>query len=319
MKNLFYWLVNISFFIFVSLLVFIYVFEENVISELLSHFLFFYFLISIFYVIFYLFTKKGMLLGAACVLCALGAWGWASLLIPEREIRESFQGEEVSLYVLNIWYKIQNVEKVLKQIEEKKFPQMVVIQEATPALVEALSSLKSIYPHIFQAPQEGSRGVVIFSKIPIVRAQRVGFSCTRNHYTILECLTPQNKRPFVVVELHASSPGGDFEMTQRCAELEEMVQVIASLPQEHKILVGDLNTTPYSAYFKNLMAGSRLKNAMQGFRSQGTWPTYAPSFLRIPLDHVLLTSALCVSQQEVCSCVGSDHLPVLTHIKIPIH
>lgn len=221
------------------------------------------------------------------------------------------------MYALNVWFQIQNIEKVLDQIKAKNFPQIVIVQEATPELIAALSPLKETYPYVFEDPQGGAYGMVLFSKIPLLEARRVRFSCTQNHYTILEFLTPQNKKTFVMVELHASSPGRDFKMTKRQMELEEIALVISSLPQEHKILVGDLNTTPYSAYFKKLMSEEKLKNAMQGFRAQGTWPTYVPSFLRIPLDHVLVTPSVCVSQQEVCPCVGSDHLPVLTHIKIP--
>lgn len=317
MKKFLNLLVDVSFFLLMTILVVAYVLPTSGLGELLSHFLVLYSFSCAVYVVIYAFLKRKIFFSAACILCALTTWGWVSCFLPASKVAHTGEGEEISLYALNIWFKIDNTQKVLHQIKEKNYPQIVLLQEVTPELIEELSPLKEIYPYVFKAPQGGAYGMVLFSKLPIVSARRVPFECTKNHYTLLEFLTPRHKIPFVVVELHASSPGGDVEMTKRRQELEEIGQVISRLPYEHKILVGDLNTTPYSSYFKKLLMQDKMKNAMEGFRFQGTWPTYLPSFLRIPLDHVLVTPSLCVRQQEVCSCVGSDHSPVLTHMTIP--
>lgn len=105
-------------------------------------------------------------------------------------------------------------------------------------------------------------------------------------------------------------------MNQRKQELEEISTIITQLPNEHKILIGDLNTTPYSPYFHELQKNSGLKNAMQGLRIQGTWPSDVPFFLRIPLDHLLVSSKICVIKQAICPNLGSDHMPILSHLRL---
>ncbi len=55
---------------------------------------------------------------------------------------------------------------------------------------------------------------------------------------------------------------------------------------------------------------------MQGLRIQGTWPSFIPFFLRIPLDHLLVSDNIHIIKQEVGPPVGSDHLPILTKINL---
>ena len=105
-------------------------------------------------------------------------------------------------------------------------------------------------------------------------------------------------------------------MLQRKEELEELSNIIFNLPNENKILIGDLNTTPYSPYFSQLLKDSGLLNSMQGLRILGTWPADLPFFLRIPIDHLLVSKNIQVVKQEICPHVGSDHLPILTSISI---
>lgn len=252
----------------------------------------------------------------AFTVCVLTAYPWVFLLTSVDRLKHSDEGEAVSILQLNIWFRINKVEEVLAYIKEKDFPDVVLIQEATPDLVDQLGPLKASYPYIFAAPQYGAYGMILFSKIPIARAQRNKFNQGDNQYTIVDFKTLKSKIPFTLIELHASSPARDSQMNQRRQELEEIAKIVAQLPNEHKILIGDLNTTPYSLYFAQLLKNSGLVNSMQGLRIQGTWPSYIPSFLRMPLDHLLASDSICVMHQEVCPSVGSDHLPVLTHIRM---
>lgn len=316
MKKYILFTVNISFFCFVGILGFTYLNRTSGYSELLSHFAFSFFLISIIYSAFYMFYRNKLFIVFAFISCVVTAYPWISLLAPADRSKHTSVGDEVSILQLNIWYAINDVEGIINYIKEKEFPDIVLIQEATPDLVDRLGSLKVSYPYTFEAPENGAYGMILFSKIPISKAQRNKFDRGNNHYTLVDFRTLKNNIPFTLIELHACSPAGDSQMNRRRQELEEISKITSQLPNKHKILIGDLNTTPYSPYFTKLLKDSGLVNSMQGLRIQGTWPSYIPFFLRIPLDNLLVSDKIHVVKQEICPPVGSDHLPVLTYIRM---
>jgi hypothetical protein len=45
------------------------------------------------------------------------------------------------------------------------------------------------------------------------------------------------------------------------------------------------------------------------------WPTWAPSFLRVPIDHIFVSSSWRVIDRRLGPMVGSDHLPVLVDLQ----
>ena len=91
---------------------------------------------------------------------------------------------------------------------------------------------------------------------------------------------------------------------------------LAALPavvKEQKypvLLIGDLNTTPWSSHFKRLVNKSGLKNSMKGFGHQPSWPS-DQFFLRIPLDHILHAPEIAIHNRMILKDVGSDHFPVI--------
>ena len=84
---------------------------------------------------------------------------------------------------------------------------------------------------------------------------------------------------------------------------------------ELALVVGDLNTTPWSPYFKDLLKLGALRNSMKGWGVQTTWP--ATSYpLRIPIDHALHSPGLVILNREIGPDVGSDHLPVILDVHV---
>ena len=74
-------------------------------------------------------------------------------------------------------------------------------------------------------------------------------------------------------------------------------------------LLGDLNLTPWSPYFGRFLKETKLHNSARGRGLQPTWPTYFYP-LRIPIDHCLYSPEISVIKRQVCSDIGSDHLPL---------
>lgn len=137
--------------------------------------------------------------------------------------------------------------------------------------------------------------MALYSKIPIVNSERIFFSGHENGYTIASFKTPLKQIEFVIFELHAVSP----PFKRRRFELKQTALHILRYNAANKILIGDFNTAPYSPYFKRLQKISGLKNSMLGHGITGTWPSFLPRPLRIPIDHVLISDQIEILRRDV--------------------
>jgi endonuclease/exonuclease/phosphatase (EEP) superfamily protein YafD len=75
------------------------------------------------------------------------------------------------------------------------------------------------------------------------------------------------------------------------------------------LLVGDLNVTPFSPYFSDLLAQTGMEDARRVYGFHGTWPTWMP-LLQISIDHCIADPQLEVMRVARGPDVGSDHYPL---------
>jgi len=81
--------------------------------------------------------------------------------------------------------------------------------------------------------------------------------------------------------------------------------------------MGDLNATPWSPYYRQLLKGSGLRNTRQGFGILPTWPSWSLlDGLRIPIDHCLVSSTIEVIDIKTAQIKGSDHLSLVIDIAV---
>ena len=81
-------------------------------------------------------------------------------------------------------------------------------------------------------------------------------------------------------------------------------------------MAGDLNATPWSHGFRQLVRPRGLRDSALGRGVQPTWNArcWAP---RIPIDHVVVSPEVQVSARTIGPDVGSDHLPVEATLVVP--
>jgi endonuclease/exonuclease/phosphatase (EEP) superfamily protein YafD len=297
---------------------------ENVFSEILSHFCLQYLLISLLFLVVYCFLKKWK----AVVVALLLFISFSSILIPfyvSPDAKKNEKFEDITLLQFNINYRHEDVNKVVDWINgfhsktegsATEIPDIVLIEEATPEIAKKLNALSAYYPYKISEAETGAYGMVLYSKIPINNYERKYFSRFSGQYTVAYMSTPNIKIPFVLVELHARSPGHIEKLNPRRFQLEEIANFISCLSCTGKILVGDLNTAPYSPYFKKLEKISGLRSFMRGHGVSGTWPNFLPFLCRIPLDHVLVSAHVETLERNVNSDLGSDHFPVTSRLRI---
>ena len=79
--------------------------------------------------------------------------------------------------------------------------------------------------------------------------------------------------------------------------------------------VGDLNVTPWSWPFRNLLTKGETRNSQIGFGLQPTFAATSFAFLRVPIDHLLHSDALLIRDRRLGPSLGSDHFPLLVNLE----
>lgn len=280
---------------------------------------------------------------AAAVLCGLAFWLKASL--PSRmgglflfilciakllmayqapSIQHAGEHESLILFQLNILYANANPSGVAEHIlslPEKdpqrplssQQPDVLVFQEATEEIREALLPLEKHYPYLFANTRNDAFGSLIYSKLPFASQQRLAFPDSWNSYSLLTLHTPRLAIPLTLIELHTLPPVSDSAYHIRNQELINISGVAQQHLSQATLLVGDLNITPYSRWYQELEKNAGLSNAMRGITFEGTWPAAIPLPLRIPIDHLLISDKIEVKERVTGPDLDSDHLPV-THV-----
>lgn len=250
------------------------------------------------------------------------------LFIPRHIIRSDVY-EDVTILQFNINYSNPNADAIagwinnyatinstIDRLTQQARPDIVVLQEVSPDIAAKLTLLTETFPYHFIAPKEGAFGVAVFSRIPIRDSVRKHFADSWNEYTEIHFHTLAQGITFNLTELHAMPPAGKQNSAQRNAELKEITVVTNQQGESSKILIGDMNITPYSPWFWQMERSTRLNNSMQGKAVAGTWPSFLPALLRIPIDHVLVSDNIEVLERLVEKSHDSDHLPVVTKLRI---
>jgi endonuclease/exonuclease/phosphatase (EEP) superfamily protein YafD len=109
-------------------------------------------------------------------------------------------------------------------------------------------------------------------------------------------------------------PVGKRLYDTRNTQLSSLVELLDDF-SGNKVLVGDLNASVWDIHYRNLEKRSGLRSARRGFGIQPTWPTFLP-FAMIPIDHVLVSSEISVSDVRTGRRIGSDHLPLVVTIEL---
>lgn len=290
--------------------------------ELLSHFQVQYLgiIVLLFGLILLTRQKFWILIGLFCLAITLIAiFPW---YIPQAEVGSESENH-LRCFLLNVHQKNKNYAKAISLVREEN-PEVAVFDEVNEGWIEHLNTLKDILPYSVEQVNPSSLGITIYSKLPLKNVS-VDFFGTTQSPTILSDLTIDGQ----VVSLIAAHPLPPFKpafFQSRNKQLEEIAKYVKQIKYP-VLMVGDLNITMWSPYYKKFMSQTELSNARQGFGILPSWPanssvsrvpgTIAP-LVSIPIDHYLISPEINVSKIRIGQNVGSDHLPVIADFVIPV-
>ncbi len=227
--------------------------------------------------------------------------------------RPAHEGDHlVRLMALNVHTANTRSDLVLEAVRQAD-PDVLLLLEVNDRWMAELAPLRSNYPVVLAEPRPDNFGLALLSRWPI-RQQEV-LELGEVPVPSLAVELALSDREFWLLGTHPVPPGSPGEAGERNHQL----RAIADWAREKAgptMVLGDLNATPWSPYFRDLLRDSGLVDAKPAWGLFTTWPAQS-WMLRLPLDHCLVSPDIGVIARRVGQNTGSDHLPIHLHLAIP--
>ena len=231
--------------------------------------------------------------------------------------------QELTVVQFNVKWTNRNIPAIAAWLAAESFD-IVLLQEVVPALAAELTAWQSHYPYQLHEPSgTHAFGSALLSRYPLRHAEIRQLADGWNHYVFAQIEVAPGEPSINFYGLHAVPPMGSRRMALRNSQLAEVAAAVGEDPSPRKILMGDFNLTPYSPVFADLLTVTGLRNSLLGFGPQNSWPTRNPvgatpitRFMRLPIDHVLISDGIVIGERELGPHLGSDHRAVIATLQL---
>ena len=220
---------------------------------------------------------------------------------PERELK---------IVAINLWGRHNSSYNKVSKYVRKTNPDLLCLSEVNKAWLEKLKEELPEYKYSFDEGFSG--GAAIFSKIPI--EQTITWQLGVRRYGVRGKFNFAGK-DILLISAHPPAPYRRSLWKLRNQEFDRLASELSSMDTP-AVLIGDLNTTPWSKYFKEMVNKGNLRDSELGNGIQPSWNGVLPIFPLVPIDHCLVSKNLFVVTRSVGPYVGSDHLPVCVKLQV---
>jgi len=283
-------------------------------AELFSHFRLYYLLAQAVLIMVFLNTRRYIWLIATVLLALPNAWYVVPYLLPLLPGQASALAAPASpqIVVVNLGYRNTEHQRLLDYVDGQR-PEILVLSEYTPDWDAVLAEGLSEYPHSLRRPRPDPFGMAVFSRRPFLEAGTLDLGVGQAENIRLRALLAG--REISLFAVHLYPPTSPERAVRRLRQLERLAGEVAAAPVP-RLVTGDLNLTPFSPHFHQLLSRSNLLDARQAQGLHMTWPSL-PLPLWIPIDHALADPGIGVADVRIGPAIGSDHYPleiVLTEV-----
>jgi endonuclease/exonuclease/phosphatase (EEP) superfamily protein YafD len=253
--------------------------------------------------------------GRLALACGLGAvgnglvmavalWPWA----PE----PTAGGPRLRLVAVNVQRENTQSDRVIEFVRRVD-ADLVVLIEVDDRWLADLAPLNATYPHRIVEAREDNFGIAVFSRLHLEEGRIVELG--EAEVPSIAANVRLGAASVALLATHPVPPSSAENARLRNEQLRRIADH-ARAAVRPAVVLGDLNCTPWSPWFRALIEASGLRAAGRGWRLGGTWPAWLP-LGRIRLDYGLVDPRLTVLDAQIGPRVGGDHLPVIVDLLAP--
>jgi endonuclease/exonuclease/phosphatase (EEP) superfamily protein YafD len=201
---------------------------------------------------------------------------------------------------------------------KRENPDIVALEECAERCVNHLrrDGVLARYSYLLRKIPYRHR-LVVLSKFPLKEQTGIVFHADP---AILIFRAEVGAHPITLLVMHSTRPSSGSLYYRNQVRQFEQVSAFAKQVSGPFLMAGDFNTTPWGYSFRSLLNDSGLRNSMDGFGIQPSFPVFVPKFPKtstmpiVPIDHVLVNQHFVVIDRRLGPDVGSDHLPVIVEL-----
>ncbi|MGE3802479.1 MAG: endonuclease/exonuclease/phosphatase family protein [Candidatus Kapaibacterium sp.] len=217
---------------------------------------------------------------------------------------------QLRIFFANVNASNRKVDRVIEAIKQTS-PNLLILIECSPELHTLLTEgmEDTLLPHRSYHIYRGERfGVMLWSQFPLEDVVKRTDESHPNQASLVATLSHHSQTIRLIIA-HPLSPERPWWVEPRREYVLNTADEARLSEVGGVIVVGDLNATPWDPLFSDLLKVSGLHDARRGFGYVGTWPTLFPPML-IPLDHLLVSDDIEVTNFRRGKRIGSDHWPL---------
>lgn len=207
----------------------------------------------------------------------------------------------------------ESYSEVIEYIETVD-PDLVMLHEASRPWEVAVESANLDYEVIRPRAENLIFGTLVLVRGLDVEGVSFGYDLTSPRAVQLSYTPHGWENGIEVLGTHPVAPTDKERAGLRDAQLE-FAGEWASEQSGQFFVVGDFNATPWSAPFRFLMGAADLRNSQNGFGLQPTFSTDSFGLFRVPIDHLVHSASLEVSDRYLGPALGSDHFPLIVTLQ----
>ena len=222
--------------------------------------------------------------------------------------------QRLRVFLANVLTRNQHHDQIIAQIHAAD-PDVIAILELSSALEDSLQrEFSSTHAYsVSESQDDGNFGIGLWSRYPLSH-ERV-FHLNAPILPSIEADIQGPSRTIRFIATHSLPPIGARNFGHRNQHLALLAQRVRKqqqvTPSCSQILLGDLNLTPWSPLFEDLLAATGLQNAAAGRGLQPTWYRWPVFPFGLLLDHGLHSRDLRCDRRSILAANGSDHRAVV--------
>lgn len=215
-----------------------------------------------------------------------------------------------------------NTTPAIQYIESQNVD-LILLQEVTAKWLAKLESDITKYKVVKSLPLEDSLGVAML--VPVKPSKSIEVLTTQiiklpsySNRPLIETTVKLGTLKVAVLSFSVIRPRSTDTSAFQIVEFDSVSDWSHSQQKENGsevVIIGDFNSTSWSARFRSLLHKSELHNSQRGFGFQPTWHSDLPSWLMIAIDHCLHSKSLKTINRSTGPKIGSDHLPVFVELQ----
>jgi endonuclease/exonuclease/phosphatase (EEP) superfamily protein YafD len=248
---------------------------------------------------------------AACAAVVL--WNALAVGALPAEAPPAATAAQLRVGLLNVWILNGDTYKVAEWIRRES-PDVLVLIEIDDQWRGALAGAVADYPNSSYVRGKGRSGIWMLSRAPRTIFEEYAFRNAR-HSNALIATVEAGDRNLRIVSLHGAWPLRRDGWRARNEAFDELASYMRASPGA-TLLVGDLNCTPFSPHFTELLRAGRLRSAAAPRLWWPTWPAFFVP-LGLQIDHALLSPELALRSLRKTAGLGSDHEALMIELAWP--